>query len=280
MQLKCGERLLDLTSPRVMGILNITPDSFSDGGRLLQGGRVDPGAVCVVAEQMVAAGAALVDVGGESTRPGADPVGEAEELERVLPVVEALSGLDVVISVDTRKAAVAKASLAAGAHLINDVTALQDPAMLAVAAGSNAAVCLMHMRGEPRSMQEAPQYVDVVAEVKAFLSARVDVCRDAGIDGERILLDPGIGFGKTLAHNLSLLRGQESLTSLGCPLLIGVSRKRMIGTLTGRDVGGRLSGSLAAAVFAVVNGASVIRAHDVAETVDALRVAAAFMEGQ
>lgn len=276
--LQCRDRRLTLDQPRVMGILNVTPDSFSDGGRVLRDGRVEVSLVREVAERMVEAGAAIVDVGGESTRPGADAVPEHVELQRVMPAVEVLTEFDVVVSVDTRSARVARESLAAGAHLINDVTALAGEEMRDVVATTDAAVCLMHMRGEPRSMQDDPRYQDVVTEVASFLDARARVCIEAGIDADRIMIDPGIGFGKTLAHNLALLKSQETLTSLGYPLLIGVSRKRMIGMLTGREVDRRLPGSLAAAVYAVLHGAHVIRAHDVAETVDALKVVTAFLE--
>lgn len=270
--LQCGDRALDLSHPAVMGIVNVTPDSFSDSN---QGRLPTLEAAVHAATGMAAAGADIIDVGGESTRPGAAPVAEAEERRRVVPVIEALRGLDVPISVDTSKPAVAKAAIAAGATMVNDVYAARAPGMLELLADANVAICLMHMQGEPRTMQNAPRYGDVVCEVLQFLAARVAACVAAGIDRRRLLLDPGIGFGKTAAHNVALLRGLPALARLGLPVMAGVSRKGLIGLITGRDVSGRCAGSVAAAVFAVLAGAAVVRVHDVAETVDALKVAAA-----
>jgi dihydropteroate synthase len=276
--LMCRDRQLPLAAPCVMGILNVTPDSFSDGGRFLRNGWLDVDAAVASAVAMLDEGAALIDVGGESTRPGAAPVDEEEELRRVIPIVERLASIGTIVSVDTSKAGVARAALDAGAHLINDVRALGDPALLRTVADSNAAVCLMHMRGEPRTMQDAPHYENVVAEVMAYLSERAGRCRDAGISGERILIDPGFGFGKTLQHNLTLLRGLAELTGLGYPVLVGLSRKGMIGTITGRASDARTAGSLAAAVVAVQNGAKIVRTHDVAATVDALNMVSRIRE--
>jgi dihydropteroate synthase len=271
MLLTCGQHSLDLSEPVVMGVLNVTPDSFSDGGEL-----ASPEAALRQARRMADAGAAILDVGGESTRPGAAEVGTAEELDRVLPVVEALvAELELPVSVDTSKPDVMREAIAAGAAMVNDVRALRAPGALSAVATSHAAVCLMHMQGEPRSMQADPRYDDVVAEVHAFLSGRVEACETAGIGRDRIVLDPGFGFGKTLEHNLALLARLREFAQDGLPVLAGLSRKSMIGTLTGRPVRERLAGSLALAALAVANGASIIRAHDVAETVDAVKVAAA-----
>jgi len=270
--LRCGHRTLDLTRTRVMGILNVTPDSFSDGGDF-----ATREAALRHARQMVADGADLIDVGGESTRPGAPPVSVAEELDRVIPVIEALAGeLAVPVSVDTSKPEVMRAAVAAGAGLINDVAALRRPGALAAAAALRVPVCLMHMQGEPGTMQQDPAYGDVVAEVAAFLAGRLAACEAAGIPRERLLVDPGFGFGKTLAHNLALLRGLPRLASLGVPVLAGLSRKSMIGALLGGvPVGERLHGSVAAAVLAVERGAAIVRVHDVGPTVQALRIVAA-----
>ncbi|MGE0623554.1 MAG: dihydropteroate synthase [Pseudomonadales bacterium] len=269
--LDCRGRPLSLEHARVMGILNITPDSFSDGGRLARG-TVSLDDVCRIAQDMVDAGAAILDVGGESTRPGAAPVSVDEELDRVIPVVARLAALDTIISVDTRKAAVAAAALDAGCHMINDVSGLADPAMLDVVAGSGAALCVMHMQGSPETMQRDPQYEDVVAEVRSVLGDCVARARRAGMADDRLCVDPGFGFGKTLAHNLALFTGLEDLRIDGLPILVGVSRKRMIGDLTGAPVRGRLAGSVAAAVLAAERGADIVRVHDVAETADALKV--------
>jgi dihydropteroate synthase len=269
--LACGSRTLDLSTPRVMGVLNITPDSFSDGGRF-----VTREAAVQQGLRLSEEGAAIIDVGGESTRPGAEPVSLDEELRRVLPVVEALAArTHSVISVDTSRPEVMRRAAAAGAGLLNDIRALRETGALQAAVASGCAVCLMHMQGEPRTMQRAPSYRDVVAEVGQFLAARVRVCRAAGLTPDRILLDPGFGFGKTLEHNLELLRRLPELAGLEYPLLAGLSRKSMLGTLTGRAVDDRVHGSVALATIAVLGGAQIIRAHDVAATIDAVRVAAA-----
>lgn len=256
-----------LTRPRVMGIVNVTADSFSGDGL-----GDDVAAALARARQMVADGADIIDVGAESTRPGAEAIDPTTEIDRVVPVVEALQSLGVPISVDTRHAEVMRAALAGGADMINDVNALREPGALSAVAASNAAVCIMHMQGEPSTMQRSPAYGDVVAEVRSYLAARAAHAVSAGIAADRIVLDPGIGFGKTLDHNLALLAGLGSLRELGYPVLVGVSRKSMIGALTGRDVGDRLSGSLAAALFAVRSGAAILRVHDVRQTCDALKV--------
>lgn len=271
MRMNCAGKILDLRRPVVMGVLNVTPDSFSDGGRYLS-----RDAALRRAEVMVAEGAAMIDVGGESTRPGAPSVSVQEELDRVLPVVERLAReLPIPVSVDTSKPEVMREAARAGAGLINDVWALRQPGALEAVAASGLPVCLMHMLGEPATMQQEPRYGDVVAEVRAFLAERVQACAAAGIPRERILVDPGFGFGKTLEHNLSLLRHLERLTDVAAGVLAGVSRKSMIGLLLDAPVGERLAGSLAAAVIAAWQGANVIRAHDVRETVQALRVCAA-----
>lgn len=271
MKLHLRERLLDLSHPQVMGILNVTPDSFSDGGRHRQ---ID--AALRRADEMQVEGAAIIDVGGESTRPGASPVSIAEELERVLPVIESLrSRIDLVISIDTLKPEVMDQACRAGAHLVNDVRALQNPGALEVVARHGVAVCLMHMQGEPRSMQASPQYTDVVPEVEAFLQERIEACEQAGIGRDRLLIDPGFGFGKALPHNLALLGDLARFKRLGCPLLVGLSRKSMFQQLLGLPLEQRLAASLAAASIAAWQGASIIRAHDVRPTVEALRVVAA-----
>jgi dihydropteroate synthase len=256
-----------------MGILNVTPDSFSDGGRYL---RLDQALRHV--EQMLEEGATLIDVGGESTRPGADAVSARQELERVLPVVEAISQrFDTIISVDTSTPQVMRESAAAGAGMINDVRALQRDGALMAAAQTGLPVCLMHMQGEPQHMQQAPQYASVIDEVSAFLTRRVAACAQAGIPASRLLLDPGFGFGKTLEHNLQLFAGIESLRPVGIHLLVGVSRKSMIGQLLGRSVDQRLAGGLALTTLAVRSGARIIRAHDIAQTVDVVRMTEAVM---
>ncbi len=255
-----------------MGVLNVTPDSFSDGGE-----HMDAEAAVAHAVRMAGEGAALVDVGGESTRPGAAPVAEDEELRRVMPVVEALgeSG-EVPFSIDTSKAAVARAATAAGARFVNDVTALRgDPGMPGVVAASGAEICLVHMLGEPRTMQEDPRYGDVVSDVSAFLEERLAFAVAAGIPEERVWLDPGIGFGKTLEHNLEVLRRLDEIVALGRPVLVGASRKRFIGTLTGRAEQERVAGTVAVNVMAFERGAHMFRVHDVAATRDALVVAGA-----
>lgn len=257
-----------LSAPVVMGVLNITPDSFSDGGRFDR-----PDVALGRARQMVEDGAGIIDVGGESTRPGAQPVSEQEELDRVMPVIQALvRELDTPVSVDTSSPVVMRQAAAAGAALINDVRALRRPGALQAAAETGLPVCLMHMQGSPDTMQRRPGYGDVVTEVREFLEARIHACEAAGIPRQRLLADPGFGFGKSLEHNLVLLRELTALGSLGVPLLVGMSRKSMIDKLLGRPVDERLAGSLALALLAVQRGAAVIRVHDVRETVDILRV--------
>ncbi|MFP5382992.1 MAG: dihydropteroate synthase [Gammaproteobacteria bacterium] len=270
--LVCGNRTLDLSRPRVMGILNVTPDSFSDGGRFGM-----PDAALARAAAMVAEGADLIDVGGESTRPGAAQVSVAEELDRVMPVVERIVlELDVCVSVDTSTPAVMRAAAAAGAHLLNDVRALRRAGALEAARDTGLPVCLMHMSGEPDTMQQDPYYDDVVAEVRDFLLQRVAACVAGGIPRARLVLDPGFGFGKTLEHNLALLRRLDELVGAGLPVLAGLSRKSMIGALLGgRPVGERLHGSVAAAMVAAMRGACILRVHDVGPTADALKVLAA-----
>lgn len=271
--------MLSLARPQVMGVLNVTPDSFSDGGQLYRAGRIDLDGVLGRAEGMVEAGAAVLDIGGESTRPGAAPVPEAEELDRVVPVVAALARrIDVMLSVDTSTPAVMRAAADAGAHLINDVRALTRPGALATAAATGLPVCLMHMQGSPETMQTAPRYRDVVAEVETFLAGRVEVALEAGIDAGAIVLDPGFGFGKTVEHNFALLAGLPRLMALGYPLLVGLSRKSLIAKLLGRAVDERLPASLALAVLAAERGARIVRAHDVAETADALAMVAVLSE--
>lgn len=276
MQLVCADRVLDLSRPALMGVLNVTADSFSDGGRYRT-----VQAAMAHARSMVAAGARIIDVGGESTRPGAEPVPLQQELDRVLPVLAALRAeLDVLLSIDTMKPEVMRAAIAAGAGMVNDVMALQAPGALTVVAESKAAVCLMHMQGVPQTMQVAPQYADVVAQVDAFLQERAGDCLAAGIGPERIALDPGFGFGKTLEQNLALLAGLPRLVERGFPVLVGLSRKSILGKLTGRPVEERLAGSLALATVAALRGARIIRCHDVAETVDAVTVAWAARTGE
>lgn len=259
-----------------MGILNVTPDSFSDGGKFQ-----DLDEARRQAESMSDAGAAIIDVGGESTRPGAASVSAEQELDRVIPVVEALrKTVDLPVSIDTSKAAVMREAVAAGAAMINDVRALQEPEALHTVAELRVPVCLMHMQGRPRSMQQQPSYTDVAVEVTAFLAERVAKCVAAGISRNDIVVDPGFGFGKTHAHNIELLGNLRQLQSLGLPLLVGWSRKSTLGELTGQGVDDRLSASIAAAVIAVMNGALIVRAHDVRGTVDALKVVAATMEAR
>jgi len=271
MKLFCRDRVLDLSEPAVMGVLNVTPDSFSDGGRYVEtASAVERGL------RMAEEGAAIIDVGGESTRPGAAPVEVREEMQRVLPVIEQLAvRLALPVSIDTSKPEVMRAAVAAGACLINDVRALEAPGALEAAAESGAAVCLMHMRGEPRTMQDDPGYVDVVAEVGAYLAGRLQACRAAGIHDGRLCVDPGIGFGKRPEHNLALLASLDRLADPEIPVLVGVSRKSLVGIITGRPAGERLAGSVAFAALAVMRGAAIIRAHDVAATVDAVKVASA-----
>ena len=276
MQLSSKGRSLSLDRPHVMGILNVTPDSFSDGGHFNQIERA-----MAHARQLVAEGATLIDIGGESTRPGAPDVSVQEELDRVIPVVERMvQELDVMISLDTSKAAVMRDGCAAGAHLINDVRSLLEPGALAAAAGAGVPVCLMHMQGQPRTMQAEPHYDDLLGEVRAFFDERIAACVAAGIKREQLLLDPGYGFGKTVAHNYQLLAEQRKLLDYGLPLLVGMSRKSMIGNLLGRSVDERLAGSLACALIGLQHGARIIRVHDVRATMDALRVGWMTMTGQ
>jgi dihydropteroate synthase len=274
MILDCAGKELDLSQPRVMGVLNVTPDSFSDGGRFVRRDQAIAQALAMVEE-----GAAIIDVGGESTRPGAAEVAIEEEIRRVVPVVEALAAeLPVPISVDTSKAEVMKAAVEAGAGMINDVYALRRGGALQAAASLEVPLCLMHMQGQPRSMQVEPRYDDVVAEVAEFLRQRVECCLQAGIERNRLLVDPGFGFGKTLAHNLSLLKHLDVLSAQGLPVLVGMSRKSMIGTVLDAPVEKRLFGSVAVATLAAWQGAKVIRVHDVNATVDAIRMTAAVVD--
>lgn len=272
MKLVLRNRVLDLAEPVVMGVLNVTPDSFSDGGQ--HAGLDD---AVAHGRRLAEEGAAVIDVGGESTRPGASPVDAQEEIERVVPVIARLARMvGVPVSVDTSKPEVMRAAVAAGAEMINDVRALVMPGALEAAAGCGAAVCLMHMQGEPRTMQADPRYGDVVAEVRHFLDSRVAACESAGIARERICVDPGIGFGKNREHNLALMTRLDELAEPSMPLLVGVSRKALIGMITGRPPGERLAGSVALAALAVARGAAIVRAHDVGATVDAVRVAYAW----
>ena len=274
MQLRHARGTLNLAQPAIMGVLNVTPDSFSDGGRFL-----DPARALEHALRLVGEGAGIIDIGGESTRPGATPIATDEELRRVIPIVRALAAQSpVLISVDTSNPQVIEQAIGAGAGLINDVRALQEPGALAAVARSSAAVCLMHMRGEPLSMQQLPVYQNVRTEVREQLQQRLAACVAAGIESARLCIDPGFGFGKTVAHNLELLRHLADFTDLGAPVMAGLSRKSMLATLTGRGPDERLAGSVALACVAVLNGARIIRAHDVAATVDALRVVHAVME--
>ncbi|WP_394147614.1 dihydropteroate synthase [Shewanella atlantica] len=251
-----------------MGILNVTPDSFSDGGEYSSFELA-----CRHADEMVAQGAGIIDIGGESTRPGAADVDLDEELSRVISLIEYIAGHhDVWISIDTSKAEVMRQAVEAGAHLINDVRALQEPGALEMAVSLQVPVCLMHMQGQPRTMQDAPEYADVVNDIKTFFKQRIEACCTAGLKPENVLIDPGFGFGKTLSHNYELLNRLREFESLGVPLLIGLSRKSMMGNLLNRDVSSRLAGSLAGAMLAAQNGAQILRVHDVAETVDLLRV--------
>lgn len=267
--LACGSRTLDLSQPCVMGILNTTPDSFSDGG-LYQ----SPSAALLAVEVMVRDGAAIIDVGGESTRPGAEPVSVEQELDRVIPVIESISrNIDVLISVDTSSPLVMREAFCAGAGLINDVRALTREGALQAAQETRLPVCLMHMQGKPETMQNAPVYHDAVEEVSGFLSDRVKACVQAGIKQDQLLLDPGIGFGKSLTDNLCLLKNLEEIVSHGLPVVLGASRKSMIGAVLNRSVSERLYGGLSVASLAVSSGAKIIRAHDVGATVDAVKMA-------
>jgi dihydropteroate synthase len=273
--LHCADKTLQLDHPLVMGIVNVTPDSFSDGGRFF-----DPSKAIEHALDMIGQGADILDIGGESTRPGAAEVSVQQELDRVMPVLEALKQeVDIPISIDTSKPMVMQEALKQGAGLINDVRALQEEGALEVVAQSEVPVCLMHMQGKPRSMQEDPQYEDVVAEIRDFFQARLEACEQAGIARHRLVLDPGFGFGKTLDHNIRLLANLDRFLELGCPLLVGLSRKRMIGTLLGdAPLDRRVNGSVAAAVIAAMKGAAIIRVHDVGPTVEALKIVAAIRQ--
>jgi dihydropteroate synthase len=276
--LRCGRFSLPLDRPLLMGVVNVTPDSFSDGGDF-----ADAAAASAHARRLAAEGADILDIGGESTRPGAAPVSEDEELERVLPVLEALRDVAVPVSVDTRRARVMREALAAGASMINDIEALQSPGAMAAVAGAAArgcAVCLMHMQGKPATMQQEPHYEDVVAEVRAFLAGRIAAARAGGIARERIVADPGFGFGKTVAHNLTLLARLGEFEALGVPIAAGLSRKSTLGAVTGRPVNERLAASVAAALLAAQAGARILRVHDVKETRDALAVWQAMRSAQ
>jgi len=275
LRLRCGRFVLSLGRPLLMGVVNITPDSFSDGGRY-----ATHEAAVRHANRLIEEGADLLDIGGESTRPGAAEVSADEEIRRIVPVLDALRDCGRPLSVDTRRPETMRAALEHGADLVNDIGALRAPGALDAVRASECAVCLMHMQGEPGTMQQAPHYGDVVGEVEDFLAGRLDAAVTAGIARERIVVDPGIGFGKTLRHNLQLLAALDELVALGVPVLVGLSRKSMIGTLTGRDVGPRLAGSLSAMLAAVMRGAHIVRVHDVAESRDALRVWQAIDDAQ
>ncbi len=266
-RLRCGRFSLALDRPLVMGVVNVTPDSFSDDGRH---GTVE--AAIAHAHRLIADGADLIDIGGESTRPGATPVAPDEEIARVAPVLDALRDCGVPLSVDTRHPPTMRAAIAHGADMINDVAALRAPGAVDALRDADCAVCLMHMQGVPATMQQAPVYDEVVSEVEHFLGERIAALQAAGVARERIVVDPGIGFGKTLRHNLLLLGALDELVAAGQPVLVGVSRKSMLGELTGRPAGQRLAGSLAAMLAAVARGAAIVRVHDVAESRDALRV--------
>lgn len=270
----CGKYVLDLRYPLVMGIVNVTPDSFSDGGKYVSTDQAVEHAMHLIAE-----GADILDIGGESTRPGATPVSLQEELDRVLPVIEKLSRVsDVPLSIDTYKPEVMRAAILAGVDIVNDIRALQEPGALEIVAQSNVGVCLMHMQGHPQTMQINPQYNDVVLEVKSFLSVRMAAAEKAGIEKNRIVLDPGFGFGKRTLHNIALLKDLQSLTELGRPLLVGLSRKSVLGQIMGADsVYERQYASLSASVIAVMNGARIVRVHDVKATADALKVVSAVL---
>lgn len=276
MKFICGQYQLNLIRPHVMGIVNVTPDSFSDGGLYTSTEKAVEHAL-----QLVAQGADILDIGGESTRPGATPVSLEQELERVIPVIEQLSKTaGVPLSIDTYKPEVMRAAIQAGVDIVNDIRALQEPSALEIVAQSQVGVCLMHMQGNPQTMQVDPQYTDVVTEVAAFLQDRLTAATTAGIAAERIVLDPGFGFGKRTAHNLALLQELKQLAVLGCPLLVGLSRKSVLGKLVGGDVDERLHAGLAASVISVMKGANIVRVHDVKATVDALKVVTAVMASQ
>ncbi|MDH2916144.1 MAG: dihydropteroate synthase [Gallionella sp.] len=271
---RCGRYQFDLKRPIVMGIVNVTPDSFSDGGS-----HASTATAIAHAHRLIFEGADILDIGGESTRPGAVSVSDQEELDRVLPVIEGLSDIAIPISIDTYKPVVMRAALLAGVSMVNDVNALQAAGALEVVASSDAAVCLMHKQGTPQTMQRRPVYQNVMEEVSAFLRERVAVLEAAGVARERIVIDPGFGFGKTVEHNLELLGHLGAFGTLGVPILAGLSRKSMLGVITGREVGDRVSASVAAAMLAVQHGAAIVRVHDVRETVDALKVLNAVNKG-
>ena len=273
MKLHCGQFILDLTSPRVMGILNVTPDSFSDGGHYSQ-----TDIAVTQAYKFIEEGADIIDIGGESTRPNAEPVSLQEELDRVIPVIESLaSKVDIPISIDTYKPAVMRAAIAAGASIANDVKALQEAAAIEAVANADVAVCLMHMQGEPQNMQDDPHYDDVVKDVVTFLLDRVAICEQAGIQKNRLLIDPGFGFGKTRIHNITLIQQLNTLVNTGYPVLVGLSRKSVLGQMTGNDIDARLYASVSAAVVSAMNGAKILRVHDVKATVEALKVVTAIL---
>lgn len=272
---QCGRFQLDLTRPHVMGIVNVTPDSFSDGGKYSSVDLAVEHALKLIAE-----GADILDIGGESTRPGAQPVSLEEELRRVIPVIEALRKVSTVpLSVDTYKPEVMRAAIAAGVDMVNDICALREPGALEIVADSHVGICLMHMQGVPQTMQLDPSYNDVVAEVKQFLRDRVEACLAHGIVSERILLDPGFGFGKTTAHNIALIQHLDCFAELELPLLVGLSRKSVLGRIAGGDEQQRLHAGLAASVISVMKGAKIVRVHDVKATVDALKIVTAVLNG-
>ena len=274
--LNCAGRSLDLATPAIMGVINVTPDSFSDGGTHYRGSDLDLDSAMAQARAMVVGGAQILDIGGESTRPGAAPVSEAQECDRVLPLVEKICAeLDVIVSVDTSTGSLMTGAAELGAGMINDVRALSRLGALNAAANTALPVCLMHMQGQPATMQKSPRYANVVDSVLEFLSQRIEACGRAGIERQRLLLDPGFGFGKSVQHNLQLLQGLPQLMALGLPLLVGLSRKSMIQGLIGRQTNERAPASLALAVLAVERGAAIIRTHDVAQTVDAVAMAVA-----
>lgn len=267
LNVQCGKFQLDFSLPLIMGIVNITPDSFSDGGQYLQ-----HDAALSYAHRLIAEGANILDLGGESTRPGALAVSVQEELDRVMPVIEGLRGAPIPLSIDTSKPEVMRAAIAAGASMVNDINALQNPEALNIAAASEIAVCLMHKQGTPQTMQQQPQYQNVVEEVQQFLRERITAVQAAGVSQQRIIIDPGFGFGKTLVHNLALLQQLKYFAGLGMPLLVGLSHKSMLGAITGQDVAHRVHASVAAALLAVERGANIVRVHDVQATADALKV--------
>ena len=270
----CGKFQLNLNRPHVMGIVNVTPDSFSDGGKFAQKNRAIDHALTLIEE-----GADILDIGGESTRPNATPVSLQEELDRVIPVIEGLTGqINIPISIDTYKPQVMQAAISAGASIVNDIRALQESRALEIVAASDLGVCLMHMQGMPQTMQVNPQYADVLAEVKMFLQQRLQECESAGVARSRVVLDPGFGFGKTRAHNITLIQHLASFSSLGQPLLVGLSRKSVLGQMTGNDVDARLYASIAASVISAMVGANIMRVHDVKATVEALKIVTAIQQ--